>query len=101
MEGIAPAMRELVAQLSLRPGNAAVVSAITGAPLGDDAREIWIRHATAPVDFISALRSAAGLGARVFVQVGAGSVLSSFVKATPWARALSLKKASRFSKKWE
>src|SRR5207247_3948565 len=77
MEGVP--MREIVGELSVASGGIPVVSAISGAPYGEDVREIWIRHATAPVDFISALRAA---GARVWLQVGAGNVLTSFVKAT-------------------
>ncbi|MCA1825586.1 MAG: aminotransferase class I/II-fold pyridoxal phosphate-dependent enzyme [Myxococcales bacterium] len=82
MQGIEPAMRELIERQAIAPARATVVSAITGEPYPDDPREIWIRHATAPVDFVSALRRVAGLGARVFIQVGAGAVLSAFVKAT-------------------
>ena len=52
MEGIASAMRELVAQQPVAAGESTVVSAITGAPYPDDPREIWVRHATAPVDFV-------------------------------------------------
>ena len=82
MEGTAPAMRDLVGAQTFSKPAATVISAITGEAYADDARDIWVRHATAPVDFVTALRKAADLGARVFVQVGAGSVLTSFAKAT-------------------
>jgi 8-amino-7-oxononanoate synthase len=85
MAGIEPAMREILAGLELRSGPASVISGITGKAYPDDAasiREIWLRHGTAPVDFVSALRSAAAAGASVFVQAGAGGVLTSFARAT-------------------
>ncbi len=82
MDGVGAAMRQLVAQQPVVRGAVPVVSGITGAAYPDDPREIWVRHATAPVDFISALRGAARLGARVWLQVGAGGVLTAFAKAT-------------------
>lgn len=81
MAGVSEAMRALVAAQPIAEGSATVVSAITGAAYAGNAGEIWVRHAGEKVDFISALRSAAALGARVFVQVGAGSVLTSFARA--------------------
>ena len=97
MAGVAEAMRPLVEALEVRTPRAIVVSAITGRPAGDDTREIWIDHATASVDFIGALRTASQLGARSWVQVGAGGALSGFVKATlPEAeRPLNVALASR------
>jgi 8-amino-7-oxononanoate synthase len=82
MAGVAGKMHELVAPLQLRPAKLALVSAITGHQVDGDPRGIWVRHATAPVDFVAALHTAAALGARVFVQVGAGGVLTAFAKAS-------------------
>ena len=82
MAGVANTMRALVADLPVGHASMRVVSAITGKPYAGDERDIWVRHATAPLDFVSALRSAAALGARIFVQVGAGGALSSFVRST-------------------
>ena len=82
MEGVGAAMQRLVAAQPVARGAVPVVSGLTGAAYPDDPRDIWVRHATAPVDFISALRGAAQLGARVFLQVGAGGVLTAFAKAT-------------------
>src|SRR5207237_2464144 len=67
-----------------------VVSAIdVGLYRGEAARirALWARHATAPVDFIGALQCAAapppaGAGARLWLNVGAGSLLASFAKAS-------------------
>ena len=83
LDGIAPQMRALVDDVPLRAPRHPVVSAISGGPYSlEHARDIWQRHATAPVDFVTALRSAAALGARVWLQAGAGGVLTAFVKAT-------------------
>ena len=82
MDGVGAAMQRLVAGQAVARPEVPVVSGITGEVYPDDPREIWVRHATAPVDFISALRGAAALGARVWLQVGAGGVLTSFAKAT-------------------
>ena len=81
MQGTENAVREAIGKIELREPRYPVISAISRQPYGD-AREIWSRHATAPVDFVGALRAAAGLGARVWLQVGAGGVLTSFVRAT-------------------
>src|SRR5205085_3132257 len=82
MDGAADAMRTLVADLAVERAAMPVVSAITGKPYAGDERDLWVRHATAPVDFVSALRATAALGARIFIQVGASGVLTSFVRAT-------------------
>ena len=82
LSGIGEGMRALVDAQAIGEPRAAVVSAITGRNYDGDAREIWVRHATAPVDFVAALRAAAGQGARLWLQVGAGGVLTSFAKAT-------------------
>jgi 8-amino-7-oxononanoate synthase len=97
MAGIADAMRALVADIEVYAAAMPVVSGTTGKPYAGDEREIWVRHAISPVDFVSALRSASSLGARVWVQVGAGGVLTAFARATlPEAeRPLNLALASR------
>lgn len=61
------------------------VSSVSGEPCADPAalRELWARHASAPVRFGDAARAAYDAGARVFLQVnGGGSLL------TPVRRAL-------------
>ncbi|TMB32947.1 MAG: SDR family NAD(P)-dependent oxidoreductase, partial [Deltaproteobacteria bacterium] len=87
--GIADTMRGIASALPLRQPPGAVLSAAKALPYPADpeeVRQIFVEHATAPVDFVSTLRAAAGLGARLFVQVGAGSVVASFAKATLPAR---------------
>ncbi|HXN55795.1 MAG TPA: SDR family NAD(P)-dependent oxidoreductase, partial [Myxococcales bacterium] len=88
LAGVGQAMEELVQGLALQPAAVPVVSGITGALYPSDAasvREIWVRHATAPVDFVAALRTSAapppaGAAARLFLQVGAGGALVAFAK---------------------
>ena len=82
MGGIAETMRALVEKIDVHAPAMPVVSGITGKPYAGDERAIWVRHATAPVDFVSALRSASALGARLWLQVGAGGVLTAFARAT-------------------
>ncbi|MEU8438064.1 aminotransferase class I/II-fold pyridoxal phosphate-dependent enzyme [Streptomyces sp. NPDC029216] len=55
------------------------VSAVDARPCGDpeELRELWARHASVPVRFGDAVRTAYGQGARVFLQVnGGGSLLT-------------------------
>ncbi len=59
-----------------------VVSAITGAPLGADARSVFLRHATSPVVFTDALTGCRDAGADLYLQVGAGGPLASFARGT-------------------
>jgi 8-amino-7-oxononanoate synthase len=88
--GVAAAMERLVAALPLQPPQLPVVSGITSAPYPasvERIREIWVKHATAPVDFLGALQTAAapapaGTGARIYLQVGAGTALAGFARAS-------------------
>jgi acyl transferase domain-containing protein len=83
--GIADAMRSLVEALPLSAPSGVVVSGQRAAQYPSDPesiRQIFVDHAASPVDFAGALRTAAGLGARVFLQVGAGSTVVSFARAT-------------------
>src|SRR5205085_8381615 len=90
MAGLQAPMEKLLADLPLHAPSLPVVSAIdVGLYRGEAARirALWARHATAPVDFIGALQCAAapppaGAGARLWLNVGAGSLLSSFAKAS-------------------
>ncbi|MBS2025962.1 MAG: acyltransferase domain-containing protein, partial [Deltaproteobacteria bacterium] len=90
---IAQPMQELTAALALSQAKMPVISGITAAlypaelpsalpPEFEGVKQIWVRHGAAPVDFEGALKSAAQSGARVFVQVGAGTVLTGLAKAT-------------------
>ena len=52
----------------------------------DTARKTFVAHATAPVNFIGGVEACAALGARVWVQVGAGSALLTMARGTLAAR---------------
>ncbi len=56
LRGVESAMRSLVEPLQMRAASMPVVSAITGVEYPADPRDVWVRHATSPVDFVSALR---------------------------------------------
>src|SRR5713226_2316955 len=82
---VAGAMRELVAQVPVRAPEVPVISGITAAPYPtgpEEIRRIWVEHAAAPVDFVEALQRAAAEGGRVWLNVGSGTTLSAFAKAS-------------------
>ncbi|MCG3172061.1 MAG: 8-amino-7-oxononanoate synthase [Myxococcota bacterium] len=92
MNGLTPRMTEIVNELPLQPASGAAISAITGQPYPDSPemmREIMVFHASAPVDFVSALETCAQRGGRVWVQMGAGKTLVSMVKALPAEQRLA------------
>jgi acyl transferase domain-containing protein/7-keto-8-aminopelargonate synthetase-like enzyme len=93
MEGVDDGMRRIVSRLELNPPAVAVASCISGGLYAsvDEARDIWVDHATAPVDFVSALETVVEQGAKLFVQVGAGNTLLSF------ARGVAVKDSAFFS----
>ncbi len=82
MAGIDAGMRAKVAALAVHEAKVPVASCIAGRVYASaaDAREVWVRHATAPVRFVEGLRACADAGATQFVQVGGGSSLLSFAR---------------------
>ena len=90
MAGVAAAMERIVASQPLAAPAVPLASAIDVGLYPGDAekiRALWVRHATAPVDFLGALQCAAapppaGAGARVWLHVGAGTTLSGFAKGS-------------------
>lgn len=82
MAGVDARMRALLPALVVHPGDAPVVSCITGAPYASpaEARAVWERHATSPVRFVEALQRLADDGVSHFVQVGAGGALLAFAR---------------------
>ena len=82
LEGVAPTIAGLLDRLRLGSPRLPVISCITGRPYAstDEARDVWRSHATAPVDFVAAVRTCVADGARIFLQVGAGTGLLSFVR---------------------
>ena len=83
MQGISPGMEKALQALALAAPSLPVVSAISGKPYAspEEAKGIWLGHATASVDFVSGLRTCIQLGARHFLQVGTQGALLSFARA--------------------
>ncbi|MFF4642593.1 type I polyketide synthase [Streptomyces sp. NPDC001389] len=84
---VAPAEEEVRTALAgLRVGAPALtfVSTVDGEPCTDPAvlRGLWARHASAPVRFTDAVRTAYDRGARVFLQVNGGGSLLTPVRRT-------------------
>ncbi|CAL9598210.1 type I polyketide synthase [Streptomyces sp. enrichment culture] len=80
LAGADAAMRTDLGRRALTAPRLPFVSAVSGAVCGDpeELRELWARHASAPVRFGDAVRAAHDAGARVFLQVtGGGSLLTS------------------------
>jgi 8-amino-7-oxononanoate synthase len=59
-----------------------VASGISDRPYAGayDARGVFLRHATSPVDFVGALAQCRDAGANVYLQVGAGGPLAAFAR---------------------
>ena len=95
LSGIDDRVRALLESRTLTPPRHVAASCIAPTAHGDDAertRNILVEHATSPVDFVRGLDQAFAAGARLFVQVGAGSMLAGFVRATlgPEAHPITL-----------
>ncbi len=85
MAPIAAELAPLLAALSIAPPRALLISAIRPGRFPTDEaviRRLLAEHATARVDFAGAVAACAQHGARVFVQIGAGSALSTMATAT-------------------
>ena len=82
MAGMDVKMSGVVAGLPLQEPRSGIVSCITGRMYGSvaEAKEIWVRHATSPVNFVEALQTCADEGITHFIQVGAGGALLSFAR---------------------
>jgi len=83
MAGAQAAFAPALAQASFRPGRALVLAASTGVYYADDPAEV-VRtlgvQITSPVDFVGGIERLWADGARVFVEVGPSSILSSQAK---------------------
>ncbi|MFG2994152.1 type I polyketide synthase [Streptomyces sp. NPDC048257] len=82
---LAAADKRMRADLAERPVRSPVlsfVSSVDAAPCTDPERlrELWARHASAPVRFADAVRTAYDQGARVFLQVTGGNSLLTSVR---------------------
>ncbi len=82
MAGMDAKMHDVVHALPLAEPTAAVVSCISGQAYGSvhDAKDVWVRHATSPVNFVEALEACVEAGVAHFVQVGSGGALLAFAR---------------------
>ncbi len=74
----------LVDEIAFAAPKVPVASGIAERPYAgvEDARSVFLRHATSPVIFTGALAQCAELGADLFLQVGAGGPLASFARGS-------------------
>ncbi|MGW7363448.1 type I polyketide synthase [Streptomyces sp. NPDC054841] len=84
LAGAENAMRTDLADRALTSPQLPFVSSVTGTRCAGAAelRDAWARHASAPVRFTEAVRTAYETGARVFVQVTGGGSLLTAVRRT-------------------
>jgi 8-amino-7-oxononanoate synthase len=68
--------------IDLHDPKVTVASGISAEPYRDaaHAREVFLRHATSPVDFVRALEQCREAGADLYLQVGAGGPLAAFAR---------------------
>ena len=85
-----------LASVDVRPPRIPVFSGATAAPFGHDIRAGLVDALTAPVRWSSVLEALADAGARRFVEVGPGDVLTGLVRKTlPGVEAVSLSEMAR------
>ncbi|MDP1823469.1 MAG: aminotransferase class I/II-fold pyridoxal phosphate-dependent enzyme [Archangium sp.] len=82
MAGMDVKMKAVVSGLPLQEPRSGIVSCITGRMYGSvaEAKDIWVQHATSPVNFVDALQTCVDEGVTHFIQVGAGGALLSFAR---------------------
>jgi [acyl-carrier-protein] S-malonyltransferase len=71
--------RELLDRIEVRRPRVPVWSGVTGEPF-DDVRERLAQAIAYPVRWLDVMRALAGRGARSFVEVGPGKVLTGLVR---------------------
>jgi [acyl-carrier-protein] S-malonyltransferase len=85
-----------LASVEVRPPRVPVFSGATAAPFGPDIRAGLVDALTTPVRWSSVLEALADAGARHFVEVGPGDVLTGLVRRTlPAVEAVSLREMAR------
>ncbi|WP_323139142.1 SDR family NAD(P)-dependent oxidoreductase, partial [Streptomyces platensis] len=83
MEPMIDEFRAVVETLDLRAPSLAAVSTVTGTAVGDErwsSAEYWVEHVRATVRFADAVTTAHDLGARVFLELGSGGVLTAMAQ---------------------
>jgi [acyl-carrier-protein] S-malonyltransferase len=79
MESVVKPFRELLDDVELREPRVPVWSGVTAEPF-DDVRERLSQAIAYPVRWLDVMRAMAGRGARRFVEVGPGNVLTGLVR---------------------
>ncbi|TVQ93842.1 MAG: aminotransferase class I/II-fold pyridoxal phosphate-dependent enzyme [Deltaproteobacteria bacterium] len=76
--------RPLVDRVRFSDPQITVASGIDSTPYAsaEQARAVFLRHATSPVDFVGALEQCRAAGANLYLQVGAGGPLASFARGS-------------------
>ncbi|WP_316524370.1 type I polyketide synthase [Kitasatospora brasiliensis] len=85
MEPMLAEFREIAAGLEYHPPRIAIVSTLTGAQAAEQelcSPEYWVRHVREAVRFADGVRALAEAGARRFVEVGPGGVLTALAAET-------------------
>lgn len=84
VEGLRERMLEALGPIAPRPASIALVSTVTGEPIGDRLLDAdhWWWNVRAPVRFRDAIGRAAALGAGLFVEIGPRPILQSPIADT-------------------
>jgi acyl transferase domain-containing protein len=84
--------RSFVATLSLKPPATAIVSSVTGDWAGPEmaTADYWVRHLRETVRFAAAAQTAAAQPGPVFLEVGPGHALTSFVRQVERTAAVAV-----------
>ncbi len=92
LEGMRSQVEDMISDLEVASPTHPIASCIAerAHETAASIRPTMIAHATAPVQFARGLEQARAAGARVFVQVGAGGMLTSFARATLGTDALGV-----------
>ncbi len=80
MDGVLPEFGKVLASLSFSPPSIPIVSNVTGEQASADdlcSSAYWVRHVREPVRFMDGVRWCWGEGARNFLELGPGGVLSA------------------------
>jgi acyl transferase domain-containing protein/SAM-dependent methyltransferase/acyl carrier protein len=84
MEPVLDGFEAAIAGIQFKPPRLTLISNVSGAPAGLDEigrPDYWRRHMRSPVRFMDGMRSLAGQGCRLFVEIGPQPVLSGMAKA--------------------
>ena len=92
VENISDGLRKAAEKLTTKAGNKKIKSSITTQNYDTNIVENFVEHATSRVDFLGTLLAARGEGINTFIELGAGTTLTSFAQGS-----LERKEISSFS----